>query len=167
VNEEKNGDQKDILPASKAENEVSSGASVAVRSEPEIGASATCSTPTTQEVDSSENSNQTCKYETDPTTDSDKQYKKKIEVAFHELVKTFPNTFTLKGYNAVCVDCKDVKIQLEAKNFLHNAGNHITCDSHKKAAKEKGASSSKRITSFFNPKPKSATSEPPAKKQAI
>lgn len=106
------------------------------------------------------------------STSSDQQCitKKKIEDAFQEVSNSFPNIFVLKNSSALCVDCKNVEIQLSARNFLHNAANHIKCDSHMKAAKEKGASTSTRITSFFNPKPKSlqaSAGQPPEKKQAI
>ena len=68
----------------------------------------------------------------------------------------FPNKFIRKCDTAVCVDCKGSKavIKLASKNLIYNINSHVESSDHIQAAQEKGASTSKRITSIFKPAPK-------------
>ena len=71
-----------------------------------------------------------------------------------EEVKTlFPNVFILKGNFLVCTDCGEKgKIDIaKSKNVQMNAKNHVKSKLHV-ANRKKGASSSQKLTSFFNKK---------------
>lgn len=85
---------------------------------------------------------------------SDKK-QNKIAAVFKDVDSKFNNIFVLKGAHAVCRDClTEISLLPAAGDLMPRMQLHVDSKQHKKLSNRTYSSGSKRIESFFKPKPK-------------